>query len=142
MSAGWAELAGGLHGLPTATIARVCLVLMFPFSALDKVLHWDDALVQARSSFLPPAWAPLLLVLGMGVEIATPVCIVVGWHAEPAALLLAMYCAATALLFHRFWACGDFWKHGASTGRSHFWDFTKNFGLVGGLLLVALGRGF
>jgi hypothetical protein len=25
--------------------------------------------------------------------------------------------------------------------RGHFWDFTKNFGLVGGLLLVALGTG-
>lgn len=34
-------------------LARICLVLMFPFSALDKVLHWKAALAQADSSFLP-----------------------------------------------------------------------------------------
>jgi putative oxidoreductase len=34
-------------------LARLCLVLMFPFSGLDKIVHWQDALKQANSSFLP-----------------------------------------------------------------------------------------
>ncbi|MES2188332.1 MAG: DoxX family protein [Pseudomonadota bacterium] len=130
------------QALPWPVIARFCLVGMFPFSALDKALHWKDAVAQAGSSIVPAAFAPLLLVLGGALEIVAPVCIVAGWWAEPMAFLLAAYCAVTALLFHPFWASGDFWKQGASVGRAHFWDFTKNFGLVGGLLLVAIGRGF
>jgi putative oxidoreductase len=120
-------------------VARVCLVAMFPFSALDKVLHWDDALAQANSSFLPGG--PLLLIGAIAVETVAPACIVAQWHAGWAALALAAFCAATALLYHPFWKHGDFWAAGASVDRGHFWDFTKNFGLVGGLLLVALGTG-
>jgi putative oxidoreductase len=127
---------------PVALIARICLVGMFPFSALDKVINRSDALAQARSSIVPAALAPLLLGLGMTLEIVAPICIVLGWMAEPAALMLALYCVLTALLFHAFWASDDFWRKGASKGRAHFWDFTKNFGLAGGLLLVAVGRGF
>ncbi|QHI97513.1 DoxX family membrane protein [Xylophilus rhododendri] len=124
-------------------IARICLVLMFPFSCLDKIVNRRDALAQAASNpWVPAAFAPLLLVLGGLLEIAGPVCVVSGWMARPAAALLALYCVATALLFHRFWASGDFWQPGASAGRAHFWDFTKNLGLTGGLLLVALGQGF
>ena len=68
-------------------------------------------------------------------------CIVAGWQAPLAALVLAAFCAVTALLYHPFWKHGDFWASGASVDRGHFWDFTKNFGLVGGLLLLALTTG-
>lgn len=135
-------LAAQLQALPVALVARICLVGMFPFSALDKIFNRREALAQARSSIVPAAWAPLLLAMGMLLEIVAPACIVVGWMAEPAALLLALYCVLTALLFHPFWRRGDFWRRGPSAGRTHFWDFTKNFGLAGGLLLVAMGRGF
>ena len=117
-------------------VARICLVLIFPFSGLDKILNWDSALKQANSSFLPGG--AVLLVLAMGVEFITPACIVTGWNARPAALLLAAYCAVTALLYHNFWAYPRFWSPG-SAGYPHLWDFLKNFGLVGGLLMVALG---
>lgn len=125
-----------------ALLARIFLVGMFPFSALDKVLNRQEALAQARSSIVPAPLAPLLLALGGALEVIAPVLIVCGWWAEPAALLLALYCIVTALLFHPFWVAGDFWRPGASVARGHFWDFTKNFGLAGGLLLVAAGHGF
>ena len=120
-------------------IARICLVVLFPFSALDKVLDWDDALKQAQSSFVPTGIAPVLLVLAIVVEFVTPFCIVIGWHDRLAALVLAGFCVATALLYHNFWRYPDFWIKGDSKARSHFWDFLKNFGLVGGLLLVTFG---
>lgn len=135
-------LAGWLQQWPVELIARICLVGMFPFSALDKLLHRADALAQARSSIVPAVLAPALLVAGGLLEVVGPVCVVSGWMAGPAALLLALYCAVTALLFHAFWNRGDFWRQGDSRGRTHFWDFTKNFGLAGGLLLVAAGHGF
>jgi putative oxidoreductase len=118
-------------------LARVFLVCMFPFSGIDKILHWNAALKQANSSFLPDGW--LLLIMGMCVEFITPVCIVLGWHDRLAAFVLVGYCAVTAILFHPFWMFNDFWVPDESVGRSHFWDFTKNFGLVGGLLLVVIG---
>jgi putative oxidoreductase len=137
-----AAVASLLQGLPVSLIGRICLVGMFPFSAVDKVINRRQALLQARSSIVPPVFAPLLLALGMALEIIAPVCIVSGWMAGPAALLLSLYCMVTALLFHVFWTSGDFWRQGPSLGRSHFWDFTKNFGIAGGLLLVAVGAGF
>jgi putative oxidoreductase len=120
-----------------AMLARLLLVCMFPFSAVDKVLHWDAALKQANSSFLPGG--PVLLVLAMAVELITPVCIVIGWYAQPAAWLLLAFCVVTAVLYHPFWTEGDFWARGDSVARGHFWDFTKNLGLAGGLMLVAIG---
>lgn len=119
-------------------LARVCLVVLFPFSGLDKIINWDEALAQAKSSVLPGG--AVLLILGMAVEFVTPVMIVVGWHDRLAAFLLAGFCAVTALLYHQFWSYGDFFAKGQSQGRSHFWDFLKNFGLVGGLALLILGQ--
>ena len=128
-----------LHGPEVLLVARALLVCIFPFSAIDKVLHWNAALAQANSSWLPGG--PALLWLAMIVEVATPICIVAGWHADIAALVLAAFCIAAALLYHPFWKAGDFWARGNSVARSHFWDFTKNLGLAGGLLLVASAMG-
>ena len=127
-----------LHALPL--LARICLVCMFPFSGIDKILHWDGALRQANSSFLP--CGPCLLAMGMAIEFITPVCIVLAWHDHIAAFILAGYCVVTALLYHDFWTYPDFWAKGDSIGRSHFWDFTKNFCVAGGLLLLIATASF
>ena len=68
-------------GLPL--LARICLVVLFPFSGLDKIVNRDNALKQAASSFLPGA--PVLLVVAMIVEFVTPVCVVSGWYDGSAA---------------------------------------------------------
>jgi putative oxidoreductase len=117
-------------------IARFLLVVMFPFSALDKVVHWKDAMQQATSSFLPGGAG--LLVIAIIVELVAPFCIVIGWHDRLAAFILAGFCAVTALLYHPFWKYPYFWSK-AGDGRTHFWDFLKNFGLAGGLVLVVIG---
>jgi putative oxidoreductase len=115
--------------------ARICLVAMFPFSAIDKIWHRASALAQTESAGIPGG--PMLLAAAIGVEALTPICIVTGWFDRPAALLLAAFCVVTAFLYHPFWAYRDFWSRSdASQGRDHFWQFLKNFGLVGGLLLV------
>jgi len=126
-----------LAGVPL--LARICLVVLFPFSGLDKIVHWEDALKQADSSVLPTAFGPPMLVVGLLVELIAPVCIVLGWHDRLAALVLATFCAATAVLFHQFWRYPGFWSKSGSEGNAHFWEFWKNFGLVGGLLLIVIG---
>jgi putative oxidoreductase len=116
-------------------IARICLVSMFPFSAIDKIWHWNNALAQTAGAKLPGAKA--MLVLAILVEGITPFFIVSGVLDRPAAVLLAGFCAVTAVLYHPFWAGPDFFSpRGDSVAREHFWQFLKNFGLVGGLLLV------
>ena len=82
---------------------------------------------------------PVLLVAAMIIEVGTSALILIGVFDRAAAALLALYCIVTALLYHQFWAHGDFFAEGDSKGRSHFWEFLKNFGLVGGLGLIVLG---
>ncbi len=116
-------------------LARLSLVAMFPFSAIDKLWHRKSALAQTEAAGLPGG--PVLLAAAIGVEAITPICIVLGWYDRPAAVLLAGFCVVTAFLYHPFWAYGDFFSPSEdSQARDHFWQFLKNFGLVGGLLLV------
>jgi putative oxidoreductase len=116
-------------------LARICLVAMFPFSAIDKLWRRKSALAQTEAAGLPGG--PALLAAAIGVEAITPICIVLGWYDRPAAFVLAGFCVVTAFLYHPFWAYGDFFSPSDdSQARDHFWQFLKNFGLVGGLLLV------
>jgi putative oxidoreductase len=116
-------------------LLRIFLVILFPFSGLDKILNWPSALKQAGGIF----WPQGMLVMSIGVELLTPVCIVSGWHDRFAAFILAGFCVLTALLFHQFWRFPDFWRFREGEGLQHFWEFLKNFGLVGGLGLIMLG---
>jgi putative oxidoreductase len=115
-------------------VLRICLVVLFPFSALDKIVNWRSAMQQAGG--LP--FKPAMLVASIAVELVAPVCIVTGWHDRLAAFILAGFCVITAVLFHQFWRFPDFWRFKEGEGLSHFWDFLKNFGLVGGIGLIML----
>ena len=116
-------------------LLRIFLVVLFPFSALDKILNWRSAMRQAGS--IP--WPQGMLALSIVVEILAPICIVSGWHDRFAAFILAGFCVLTALLFHQFWRFPTFWRFEEGEGLQHFWEFLKNFGLVGGLGLIMLG---
>lgn len=119
-------------------IARACLVCLFPPSAWDKYAHRQEALQQARSGPLPDA--PLLIDAGMVVEAVAPLCIVTGRFDRPAAFVLAGFCAVTAVGYHQFWTYDDLRAPGPSKGREEMWEFLKNFGLIGGLLMVAFPK--
>ena len=115
-------------------LLRISLVVLFPFSGLDKIFNWESARRQAGG--IP--FARTLIRLCVVVELVTPVCIVTGWHDRLAAFVLAGFCVITALLFHPFWRFADFWRFREGEGLQHFWEFLKNFGLVGGLGLIVL----
>jgi putative oxidoreductase len=118
-----------------AFVARLCLVLIFPFSALNKIFDHQLAMAQAGQGWiaLPASMAALLLVLGGMLEIFGPVCILAGFYRRQAAQLFIFYVIVTAVLFHNFWSFpfnGDAWNQ-------NFWPFLKNFGLAGGFLYIA-----
>jgi putative oxidoreductase len=116
-------------------ISRCLLVLLFlPFSALDKVLNFSDAEAQAAISFHNRSLSRLAILSGLCIEVFMSLGVVFGVADRAAALVLATYCAATALLWKQFWNSGDFRLQGPSSGRDTFWDFLKNFALAGGFL--------
>jgi len=123
-----------------ALIVRFGLVLLFlPFSALDKVLGFNHAVRQAQQMFSSRPTAVAMILIGLGVEIICSLGIVTGIADRASAFLIAGYCAATAVLFKRFWAQGDFWSDPDGKGRTLFWDFLKNLSLGAGFLLIVVG---
>jgi putative oxidoreductase len=123
-----------------ALIVRYVLVMLFlPFSALDKVIGFEGAVTQAQEVFKPRALATLVLMCGLAIEVLASLGVVTGVADRLAALVLAAYCAATAVLYKRFWQPGDFWASGDSQARGLFWDFLKNFSLGAGFLLIVVG---
>jgi putative oxidoreductase len=121
-------------------IVRYGLVMLFlPFSALDKVIGFDGAVKQSQEVFRPRSLAIAVLLCGLGIETIISLGVVTGVADRMSGLAMAAYCAATALLFKRFWAPGDFWAKGDSKGRTLFWDFLKNMSLGAGFLLIVVG---
>jgi putative oxidoreductase len=116
-------------------IARFCLVLLFPFSALDKIFNYQSAMAQAGHGLiaLPDTWAAVLLVLGGMLEVLGPICILFDFYRRQAALLFVFYVIVTAILFHNFWS----FPFNSDQWNQNFWPFLKNFGLAGGFLYVA-----
>lgn len=130
MSGGdWAVLA----------LRLVTVALFMPFSTLDKVLNFKGASAQAGGVFKPQALAALVVVAGLAIELVTGLAIVTGFADRLGAAVLALYCAATAVLFKPFWRPGDFWSRADGQARALFWDFAKNMALGGALLLLAVG---
>ncbi len=123
-----------------ALAVRCLLVILFlPFSALDKILGFRGAVTQAQEVFKPRALATAVLLCGLGIELIMSLGVVTGIADRMAALILAAYCAATAILYKRFWQPGDFWTPGQSKARNLFWDFLKNLSLGAGFLLIVVG---
>ena len=128
-------------GILAVFAARALLVLLFfPFSATDKILNFNQAVAQAGQATRRRPIARLLIVMGMGVEICMSLAILTGFADRMAALILAVYCIITALLWKQFWRSGDFTLQGpAGKGRELFWDFLKNLSVAGGFLLLTFG---
>jgi putative oxidoreductase len=119
---------------------RVGLVMLFlPFSALDKIFGFTQAVGQAQEVFKPHSLAAVVLLCGLAIEIVCSLGVVTGVADRACAFILAGYCAATAVLYKRFWSAGDFWSDTQGKGRALFWDFLKNLSLGAGFLLIVVG---
>lgn len=123
-----------------AFAVRCLLVGLFlPFSALDKILNFKQAIGQAAQAVPSRLLATALIACGFAVEILMSLAILTGVADRLAAFVLAGYCIVTALLWKQFWKTPDFRLKGESKGREVFWDFLKNFALAGGFLVLAFG---
>ena len=124
----------------TVLIVRCGLVFLFlPFSALDKMLGFQHAVDQAQQVFKPRVLAIVALTCALVIELLMSLGVITGIADRACALVLAGYCAATAILYKQFWAQGDFWANPDGKGRGLFWDFLKNLSLGAGFLLIVVG---
>lgn len=123
-----------------AFLIRLALVALFlPFSALDKLLDFRGAVRQVCGIGIGPVPGRVLVVTGLFIEVVMSLGVLTGVADRLAAVILATYCIATAILYKRFWATGDFRLRGTSHGRDLFWDFLKNIAVAAGFALIAFG---
>jgi len=114
--------------MEAATFAgRLLLAAIFLHEAWSKLTGYPAALAYMQAFGVPGQ----LLPFAIAVELGCGVLIVGGYHTRVAALLLAGFCLATAILFHS--RLGD---------RNQLLHFEKDLAIAGGLLvLFAHGAG-
>jgi putative oxidoreductase len=110
-------------------LGRVLIALLFIPAGLGKIGDFQGAAGYIASAGLPlPA---VLAVISILIEVGVAGALLIGWQARWAALVLALFTLAAALIFHPFWASPADQKMMQSV------NFFKNLAIVGGLLFVA-----
>jgi len=110
-----------------ALAGRLLLAAIFLHEAWSKLTGYSAALGYMQAFGVPGQLLPLAIAVEMGCGLL----ILCGYYTRAAALLLAGFCAATAVLFHT--KLGD---------RNQLLHFEKDLAIAGGLLvLFAHGAG-
>ena len=113
---------------PTQVLACTLLSVLFLWSGIaEKLLAWSATLAYLQGRNWP--LASLLLTGALWIETVGPVLLFFRRTSGAAALVLAIYCASTALLFHPFWAGDD-------AAQTELIAFLKDFALCGAFLYV------
>jgi putative oxidoreductase len=110
-----------------ALAGRLLLAAIFLHEAAAKLAGYSAALVYMQAFGVPGQLLPLAIV----VELGCGLLILLGYHTRVAALILAGFCIAAAILFHAKF--GD---------RNQLLHFQKDLAIAGGLfVLFAHGAG-
>ena len=104
-------------------IGRILISALFLISAYNKILSLDGSMGWMEGFGVPG----FLIYPAILLEIILPVFIIVGYKARVSAGLLAVFCLATAFIFHL-----DF------SNQMQTISFLKNIGLAGGFLFIVV----
>ncbi len=104
-------------------IGRILISALFLISAFNKIFNLDGSMGWMESFGVPG----FLIFPAIAIEIILPILVIVGYQARIAAGILAIFCLATAFLFHF-----DF------SSQTQFISFLKNIGLAGGFLFIVV----
>lgn len=117
-----------------ALMGRVLLASIFIVSGIMKFMDPSGTAAMIAERGLP---APDVLAYGATtIETFAGVAVAIGWGTRLAALILAAFTVAAAMLFHNFWAFSG------AEATLHMQGFMKNIAIAGGfLMLVAFGPG-
>ena len=104
-------------------VGRTFISLVFLISGFNKFINYDNTVSWMEGYGIPG----LLLWPTIILEIILPIMIIIGFKAQISAILLAIFCIATALIFHF-----DF------SNQMQVVALLKNFGLAGGFIFIAI----
>ena len=104
-------------------ISRIFISSIFLFSGYNKIFNYENTIEWMEGFGIPGflLWPTIIL------EIILPILIIIGYRTQISALLLAMFCVATAVVFHLDFA-----------NQMQTIAFLKNFALAGGFLFIAV----
>jgi len=137
-----------------AFLGRLFFSAIFILSGINKIMNWDateqylvNQMLDVLSKSYHQGWAkavfdqilplaPTLLVIGIIVELAGGLLVLLGIQVRLGAFLLALFLIPSTLLFHNFWAL-----EGVAQ-QTQMIMFMKNLSIFGGaLILLAFGKG-
>ena len=104
-------------------IGRILISLVFLLSGVNKIINYDDTFMWMEDYGV----AGILLIPTIILEIVAPILIIIGYQVRISAVLLGMFCIATAIIFS-----SDF------SDQMQIVGFLKNLGLAGGFLFLAI----
>ena len=104
-------------------IGRILISALFLISAFNKIFNLEGSMSWMESFGVPG----FLIFPAIVIEIILPILVIVGFQARIASGILALFCLATAFLFHFDFA-----------DQSQFVSFLKNVGLAGGFLFIVV----
>ena len=103
-------------------IGRIFISSIFLLSGYNKIFNYGNTVAWMEGFSIPGflLWPTIVL------EILLPILIIIGYQTQISAILLAMFCIATAVIFHLDFA-----------DQMQTIAFLKNFALAGGFLFIA-----
>ena len=104
-------------------IGRIFVSSIFLLSGYNKIFNYSGTVSWMEGFGIPG----FLLAPTIILEIILPLLIIIGYKTQIAAILLALFCIATAVIFHL-----DFGDQMQTI------QLLKNFGLAGGFLFIAV----
>lgn len=110
-------------------LGRILITYIFATSGLAKILDWSGNVQYMSTRHLP--FIPILLAIAMVIEVGGSICLVTGWRAREAALIMFLYLTTVTILFHNYWAFSGDLAGGQET------HFRKNLAIMGGLLIIS-----
>ena len=110
-------------------LGRLLIVYIFATSGIAKVFSWQANVQYVSTRHLP--MVPVFLAIAAIIEIGGSICLITGYRAREAAMVMFLYMIPLTLLFHNYWAASGML---AGTQETHF---RKNLAIMGGLLMLA-----
>jgi len=103
-------------------IGRIFISSIFLLSGYNKIFNYTDTVAWMEGFGIPG----FLLGPTIFLEILLPILIIIGYRTQISAILLSIFCIATAVIFHLDFA-----------NQMQTIAFLKNFALAGGFLFIA-----